>query len=186
MKLSTYQAEIKKMIEQRNGYLLLATGLLILCLMLSILIIFMCGRERIILMPPAMNKELWVSNKNASSDYLSRMTLFLSELALNVTADNVDYQHEVLLRYADPAYYVRLKPELVSLADKIKKEHITTAFFPIDVKIDCKHNEAIIVGDLKTYVGDTILPVKRMSYHFAYRFNAFSPLVTVFEEVKNA
>jgi len=186
MKLSAYQAEIKKMIDQRNGYLLLSGGLLILCLILSLLIIFLCDREKIILMSPSMGKEVWVSNKNASSEYLSRMTLFLSELALNVTSDNVDYQQELLLRYADSSYYTKLKPELLAISDKIKKEHITTAFFPADIKIDCQHNEAVIVGDLKSYVGDTALPTKRVSYHFVYRFNAFTPLITLFEEVKNA
>src|SRR5579872_634655 len=101
MKLSAYQAEIKKMIDQRNGYLLLSSGLLILCLTLSLLIILFSGRERIILMSPNMGKEVWVSSNIASPEYLSRMTLFLSELALNVTSDNVDYQQELLLRYAD-------------------------------------------------------------------------------------
>lgn len=186
MKLSAYQAEIKKMIDQRNGYLLLSSGLLILCLVLSLLVILLCGRERIVLMSPSMNKEVWISNKNASPEYLSRMTIFLSELALNITADNVDFQQELLLKYADSSYYSKLKPELLSISDKVKKDHITTTFFPVDIKVDCKHNEAIVIGDLKSWVGDTLLPTKRVTYHFAYRFTAFTPLITLFEEVKNA
>lgn len=186
MKLSTYKAEIKKMIDQRNGYLLLSSGLLILCLVLAFLVIFMCGKERIVLMSPEMNKNVWVSNYNSSPEYLSRMTFFFSELALNVTPDNVNFQQELLLRYADSTYYTKLKPELLAIADKIKNEHVTTAFFPADIKVDCKHNEAIITGDLKSYVGDTVLPTKRVTYHFVYRFNAFTPLITKFEEVKNA
>lgn len=174
------------MIEQRNGYLLLSSGLLILCLVLSFTIIFLSGRERIILVPPDMKKDIWVSNNQASREYLTRITFALSQLALNVTADNVNYQQEQLLQYADPSYYTKLKPELLAIADKIKNEHITTAFFPMDIKVDCEHNEAIITGDLKTFVGDTTLPTKRVSYHFVYRFNAFSPLITLFEEVKNA
>ena len=186
MKLSTYQAEIKKMIDQRNGYLLLSSGLLIICFLMSLTIIFLSGRERIILMPPNMSKDIWISNEHSSREYLERITFSLSELALNVTADNVDYQQEQLLQYADPSYYTKLKPELVALSDKIKNEHITTSFFPADIKVDCKKNEAIIIGDLKTFVGDTLLPTKRVSYHFVYRFNAFTPLIMKFEEVKNA
>ena len=137
-------------------------------------------------MSPDMNKEMWVSNKTASREYLERTTLIVASIALNVTADNVDFQQELLLRYADPSYYTKLKPELLLVADKIKKDHVTTVFFPIDMKIDCKHNEAIIIGDLKTYVGDTMLPTRRVSYRFVYRFNAFTSLITLFEEVKNA
>jgi conjugal transfer pilus assembly protein TraE len=186
MKLTAYQTEIKKMLDQRNGYLLLSSGLLILTLILSCLIIFLCDRERIILVTPTMNKDMWVSNKDASPDYLTRMTLYYSELALNVTPENVDYQQEMLLRNTDSSYYKTLKPTLLENADKIKKEHITTAFFPIDIKVNTKNNEAFITGDLKSYVGDTALPIKRISYHFAYRFNAFTPLIATFEEVKNA
>jgi conjugal transfer pilus assembly protein TraE len=186
MKLSAYQAEIKKMIDQRNGYLLLSMGLLIVCFLLSLIVIFLCQKQKIVLMSPNMNQEIWVGNKGASTEYLTRTTLILSSMALNVTADNIDYQQELLLRHADPSYYTRLKPELLTIADRVKKDHVSTAFFPIDVKVDSKHNEAIIIGDLKTYVGDTALPTKRVSYHFVYRFNAFTPLITTFEEVKNA
>lgn len=186
MNITAYQTELRKMIEQRNGYLVLSVGLLILSLVLSFLIIFLSGRERIILTPPSMNKDIWVSTQTASPEYFSRMSLFLSELALNVTADNVDFQQELLLRYVDSSYYVSLKPQLVAQADRIKKEHITTAFFPVDMKVDSKHSEAIVIGDLKSYVGDTVLPTKRVSYRMVYRFNSFTPLITLFEEVKSA
>jgi conjugal transfer pilus assembly protein TraE len=186
MNITAYQAEIRKMIEQRNGYLVLSTGLLFLCLILSFLIILLSGRERIILMPPTMKNDMWVSTQTASPDYFSRMSLFISELALNLTSDNVDYQQELLLRYVDPSYYVVLKPQLVAQADRIKKDHITTAFFAEPPKVDSKNSEVLIAGDLKSYVGDTPLPTKHVSYRIVYRFNSFTPLITKFEEVKSA
>lgn len=186
MNITAYQAELRKMIEKRNGYLILSSGLLILCLILSLGIIFLSGRERIILAPPTMSKDIWISAHSASPEYFSRMTLFLSEVALNLTADNVDFQQELLLRYTDSSYYSVLKPQLVAEADRIKKEHISTAFFPVDIKVDSKHAETVITGDLKSYVGDTALPTKRVSYHVVYRVTSFSPLITLFEEVKNA
>ena len=186
MKLSAYQTELKKLLDQRNGYLMLSSGLLILTMILSLLILFLCGRERIVLVTPTMNTELWVSNKSASADYLTRTSLYFAELALNVTPDNVDFQQEMILRHADPSYYKILKPGLLDNADKIKKDHISTSFFPVDVKVDVKHSETIVIGDLKSYVGETALPTKRISYRVSYRFNAFSPLIIAFEEVKNA
>jgi conjugal transfer pilus assembly protein TraE len=186
MNITAYQAELKKMIENRNGYLIISSVLLMLCLILSFIIILVAGRERIILSPPSLNKDTWVTSSSASPEYLSRMSLFFSELALNLTADNVDYQQELLLRYVDSSYYVALKPKLVAEADHIKKDHISTAFFPVDLKVDSKHNEAVVTGDLKSYVGDTALPTKRISYRIVYRFNSFTPLITLFEEVKNA
>jgi conjugal transfer pilus assembly protein TraE len=186
MNINRYQTEFRKMIDQRNGYLVLSVGLIGLCIILSILVAFLIGRERIVLVPQSMNKNIWVSSSTASPEYLTRMSLFLSELALNVTGDNVDSQQELLLRYVDPSYYHSLKPELITEADRIKKDHISTSFYPVDIKVDDKLQEAIVIGDLKSYVGDTALPTKRISYRFVYRFNSFTPLITLFEEVKNA
>lgn len=186
MNINRYQTEFRKIIAQRNGYLVLSIGLIALSVILSLLVAFLVGRERIVLLPPSMNKNIWVSSQTASPEYFSRMTIFLSELALNVTSDNVDFQNELLLRYVDPTYYISLKPQLVAEADRIKKDHISTAFFPVDMKVNIQHHEAIVTGDLKSYVGDTALPNKRISYRFVYRFNSFTPLITLFEEVKNA
>jgi conjugal transfer pilus assembly protein TraE len=186
MNIQTYKAELRKIIDQRNGYLVLASGLLILCLILSILVISLVGRERIVLMPPSMSKDIWVAKKTGSQEYFSRMTLFLAELVLNVTTDNVDYQQALLLRYVDPSVYPALKTQLTALADKIKHEHISTAFFPVDVSVDVQHSAVIISGDLKSYVADTALPTKRIAYRFTYRINTFTPLITAFEEVKHA
>lgn len=186
MNINSYQAELRKIIAQRNGYLVLAVGLLILCLILASMTILFSGRERIVLMPPSMKNNIWVANTSASPEYFSRMTLFLSELALNLTADNIDFQQELLLRYVDSEYYPILKPQLVAQADRIKKDHISTAFFPVDIKVDSKHATVIITGDLKSYIGDMALPIKRVAYRMAYKFNSFTPLVTKFEEVHNA
>ena len=186
MKLSAYQSEIKRMIDQRNGYLVLSVGLLLLCLLLVILVIFLFGREKTILIPPTMGKENWVSSADASVDYYSKMTLFFAELALNVTPDNVEYAQEMVLRYVDPKSYNKIKAQFVAERDKVRNEHICAAFFPTDIKVDTKQAEAVITGDLKTFVGDTALPVKHVSYRIAYHFNAYSLHIKKFEEVKDA
>ncbi len=113
MKLSSYRSEFRKVIDQRNGYLLLAISSVWLCLLLIVLIFILVGREKIILVPPMNNnKDTWVASNKGSEDYLSKMTLYLTELSLNTTAENVDYQQKTLLQYVDPAYYGALKTQL--------------------------------------------------------------------------
>ena len=186
MKLSDYKSELKKIVSQRNSYLVLSVSSMLLSLLLAMIIFVLIFHERIILDTPGAGKDSWVSSGEASSGYLARVTLFLADTVFNVTPDNVDFQHELLLRHTDPTYYDALKSHLLAEADRIKEQHISTAFFPVgDVRVDTKNSEAVITGDLKSYVGDTALPTQRVAYHFVYRFHSYSPSIKLFEEVKH-
>ena len=187
MNFSTYRSHLEKVIEQRNGYLLLASMGLALCLFETIIIFCLIGRERIVVVPPAIEKSFWVSAQNVSPEYLSEMTTFFANLRLNLTADSAATQRLMLLRYTDADYYGALKSQLVAEADKITEQHLSISFYPTtDVKVETKKLRTIIEGDLKTYVGETALPVKHVRYIITFKYNAGRLLIKSFEEVKNA
>ena len=186
MNLSTYRSHLAKIISQRNGYLVLACGALIICLLETMIILLLIGREKIVIVPPSIEKSFWVSAQNVSPEYLSEMTMFFANLRLNMTPDNAGMQREVLLRYTDPAYYNSLNSQLVKEADRLNDQHISMAFYSVNIKVNSKKLEAIIEGDLKASVGDAAIPTKRMRYLVGYRYDAGRLLIKSFEEVKNA
>jgi conjugal transfer pilus assembly protein TraE len=183
MRFSIERSQLDKIFAQRNGYIMLALGSMLLCLLQMVIIFFLVGREKIILVPPSIEKSFWVSSQHVSPEYLSEMTTFFANLRLNITPESAGIQREGLLRYVDPAYYHTLKTQLVQEADRIIDQHISMAFFPVNVKVDSKHFKAIIEGDLKSYVGDAALPAKRVSYLVTYRYDTGRLLVKSFEEV---
>lgn len=186
MRFSINRTRIEKLLAQRNGYMVLAIGAIAICILQLMVMFFMVGREKIIFIPPTIDKSFWVSSEHVSPEYLSEMTLFFANLRFNITATNADMQRESLLKYTDPAYYNTLKMNLVQEADRITEEHVSMAFFPVNVKVDTKHFKAIIEGDLKSYVGDTALPTNRIRYLLTYRYDEGRLLVKSFEEVKHA
>jgi len=186
MRFSIARSQIEKIFAQRNGYMMLALGSLLLCLLQAISMFFLIGREKVIIVPPHVEKSFWVTAAHVSPEYLSEMTTFFANLRLNMTTESANIQHETLLRYTDPVYYNTLKTQLVQEADRITDQHMSMAFFPVNVKVDSQHFKAIIEGDLKSYVGDTALPTKRVSYMVTYRYDAGRLLVKSFEEVKHA
>lgn len=185
MRFSIERSQLEKIFAQRNGYMMLAMGSLLLCLLQVVVIFCLIGREKVILVPPSIEKSFWVSAQHVSPEYLSEMTTFFANLRLNMTAESAMTQRDTLLRYTDPVYYNVLKAQLVQEADRISDQHISIAFFPVNVKVDSKHFKAIIEGDLKSYVGEASLPGKRVSYMITYRFDAGRLLVKSFEEVKH-
>lgn len=186
MKLSLARSEIEKMFAQRNGYLTLAAGAIFLCLLQSVIIFILIGKEKIVVVPPVIEKRFWVSAQGASAEYLSEMTTFFMNLRLNLTPESAFYQHELLLRYVDPVHYNSLKTALIKEEDKIKDQHISTVFYPVNIKVDAKKLIAIIEGDFKSFVGEVAMPVKRMTYKMNYRFDDGKLLVKSFEEVTHA
>ena len=186
MKLSIERSEIEKIYSQRNGYLMLAAGGILLCILQIVMIFTLIGREKIVLVPPSIEKRFWVAADNASVEYLSEMTSFFASLRLNMTPDNAAFQRESLLRYIDPAFYNTVKTELIKEEEKIKEQHISMAFYPVTIKVNDKKLNAVIEGDLKSFVGDVAMPSKRLSYRINYRFDHGRLLVKSFEEVKNA
>lgn len=183
MQFSRYRSELQAMVAKRNGYAVISVTALLLCVILSLVAVWAMGREKIIVVPPVIEKSFWVSNSQVSEEYLTEMTGFFAYLRLNVTPDSVDNQHRTLLQYTDPSAYSRLKNQLDQEAVRIKETHLSTAFFPTQVVVDNPHLTAQIIGDLHGKVGDTTLPTQRVTYAVHYRFAHGRLWVSAFEEI---
>ncbi len=170
MKTAIQQSRLQELIAKRNGYLILSVGLLLLCILLSIMVLRLIGRERIIITPPVVHKSFWVDNQQVSSEYLSEMTVFLAQLRLTVTPSNAEYQRETLLRYTDASFYGEFKNELVAEADHLIKSHLSLAFYPTQITVNAPNLTANITGDLVSTVGNAPLPAAHLTYQVRYRY----------------
>lgn len=186
MESAIQKSRLQQLIEQRNGYLVLAAGLLLLCLLLTMLVFHCLGRTRTVIVPPVIQHSFWVGEKTVSPEYLSEMTEFLAQLRLTVTPSSAEYQRDLLLRYLDPRAYGAFKNELIAETDHLTKEHITLAFYPVEVRVDVSHFTAQITGDLHSTVGDSPLPPQRLTYHLIYRYDQGRLLLQSFQEEEKA
>jgi len=185
MKHAINKSLLEKIIKQRNGYLVLASGLVILTLAMLLIIAQLINKQSTIIVPPTINKSFWVTKNSASSEYLAEMSSFFTELRLNVTPHSIAKQHEMLLRYVAPQYYGKLKTRLISEAERIKKSNISTVFYPVDIQVNQNNLKVTIIGDLKSFIGQTTLPNHRKAYLITYNFHHGHLYVTNFKEVKH-
>ena len=74
---------------------------------LALLSVRLSGRERVVLVPPTINKTFWVDAERVSAEYLQQMAYFLVQLTLNVTPQSVDHQASVLLQYAGGRVFLK-------------------------------------------------------------------------------
>jgi conjugal transfer pilus assembly protein TraE len=84
MKLEWLRADIASARRATGLLAVLLTGSLLVNAVLAVLALRSSGRERIVLVPPAIHKTFWVESDRVSAEYLQQMAYFLMQLTLNV------------------------------------------------------------------------------------------------------
>lgn len=183
MKRILEESRIQYLITRRNGYLALAAGSMLINVILSIGMATMIGRERIILVPPVIEKPTWIAANEVSPEYLSSMGLLVSDLLLNVTPANVAMKHQLFLRYVDARWYGRFKGDLVEQAERLKKEHMAANFNMTNIRVDAKNFIVLISGDMQYITGDAMQPLKHLTYQMDFVYESGLLKIKSFEEV---
>ena len=121
---------------------------------LALLSVRLSGRERVVLVPPTINKTFWVDAERVSAEYLQQMAYFLLQLTLDVTPQSVDHQASVLLQYAAPASFGELRAAMAATADRLKRDGASTLFSTRDLVVDEATQRVGVRDQLTTFVSD--------------------------------
>jgi conjugal transfer pilus assembly protein TraE len=121
---------------------------------LAALAMQMVGRERVVVVPPSINKTFWVESERVSAEYLEQMAYFLLQLTLNVTPQSIDHQSRMLLQYAAPAAYGELRSALTTAAERVKRDGASTVFSAQDLAVDANAQRVGVRGLLTTFISD--------------------------------
>ena len=121
---------------------------------LALLTTRLSGRERVVLVPPTINKTFWVDSDRVSAEYLQQMAYFLLQLTLDVTPQSVEHQASVVLQYAAPASFGELRAAMAATADRLKRDGASTLFSTRDLVVDEATQRVGVRGQLTTFVSD--------------------------------
>jgi type IV conjugative transfer system protein TraE len=184
MKHLLYKSQLQQLIERRNGYLLLALCSIILNIVLGFGIVNVMGYQKVILVPPVIERPSWVTSYHVSPEYLTGMSLYLADLLLNVTPENATMQHRLFLRYVETTSFNKFKADLILQEERLKKEHMTMSFQLSGLpQVDTSKFIARIAGDVSYQVGNIAMPTKHLVYLMTFKYYLGHLSVTSFEEV---
>ena len=133
---------------------ILLTVSMLATLLLAIHTLRQAGRERVVVVPPAIHKTFWVEAERVSPEYLEQMGYFLAQLTLNVTPQSVEHQSRLLLQYAAPASWGDLRTAMAANAERIKRDGASTVFSPQDLQVDERTQRVGLRGLLTTFISD--------------------------------
>ena len=151
---------------QRNAFLLLSC-MLALAVGCESLLLF-SKRERVIIVPPIIEKEFWVEGGQISPTYLEQFGYFLSQLLLGKSAHSASAQRVVLLRHTDPAFVGSLRQKLLEEEELLKKQNASYTFYPISILPDLPARKVHIEGDKIFYVNGKQISSDRESYTLSF------------------
>lgn len=150
MKLDFLRENIITLISQRKGLLMLTGVFALTNVLLGVALI--CKSERTILLPPHINKTMWVEGGAVSKEYLEEMGLYMSKILLDLTPTSFSYNHEILLKYATPETYGDLKKQLGRDGEQYTALQLSTHFKPTQVIANPKTLEVEVKGTLASFV----------------------------------
>ncbi|CAC9488350.1 hypothetical protein [uncultured Gammaproteobacteria bacterium] len=103
--------------------------------------------EKIVIKTLNQSSKFWVSQKDASNEYLLDLGLYIIQLRNNVTASNVDHHYSKLLELAHSQFYADIKRQFRAKVKMIKRyQRNSYTFTPTDTKINRKAQEILIEG----------------------------------------
>lgn len=111
-------------------------------------------KVRTVITPTVIHEEFWVSDQGVSKSYLREMAYYYIQLVMNVTPHNVEYTTDLFLKYVDPSLYPELSAKLSVVSGRIRRDNVSTVYFPSQLDIDEKGLRVIATGHMSTYVGD--------------------------------
>jgi len=174
-------------LEARTGigkaFQLLLAASLLTSMFLALYVLLHQDRDRVVFLPPQIDKGFWIESEQVSREYLEQMGLFILQLAYNVTPTSVDYQNAVLLKYAAPEAHGALEKAGRLSAERIRRDQISTLIAPRSVLHDKKDGMRLaFTGSLTTYVTDKASPPRPITVLVAFRYEGGRILVTALKE----
>ena len=169
MKIRLLNTRLGDLLHQRNLLLALIASLLVINGIQALFTLF--RNERVIVVPPDLNQEVWLEKNKVSASYLEEMALVFAYLILESSPESAAYKREIILRYAASDGYGALKRRLVEDEQRLKKDHVTTSFQANSLKVDSPKLTVDLTGDLLRFVGEKRIAQSRDTYRFQFDYH---------------
>lgn len=185
MERRRYVSALAEAVYRRNVWMVAALAMVLANLLLSCKVLTTSTQEKTIVTPPVIEKAFWVQGDKVAPEYLEMMATFFAGLALSYTKDNIEGQTALFLRYTDPEAHGELAARLLAEAEKIRRNNLSSVFYPVEVRIRDKQQRIAITGDLVTMVGEQVTGRRRAVFAMRLSFRNGRLFVAEFNEAAN-
>lgn len=181
MMLNRFRSNLSDAQWGRRLWFGVASSMVVSNIMLVTFLVTSDMHEKIVFVPPEIEQPFWIHGEEASPEYLIQVAEWFTSLALSYTPKNVDYRSSVFLRYAAPESLGTLQSHLQDEAIRIKRNEMTSMFYPVDAKV--RDDYVAIIGQQVLRVGKEIVSDNRIAYRMRFRRQGGFIQILEFKEV---
>ena len=163
MHVRRYTSHLMETTRRRNMMTLLAIMLAVSNAMLAGLLLKQDRSERVVLMPPVLEKTVSFQSGRFNDAYLEQMAVYMAELILTYHADNVRYRIRQFLRYSSPDSHSQLADLLESDATRVIHNKVSAAFFPQATQVVTDRRQVIVKGLQTRMVGGHVVADRQLT-----------------------
>jgi conjugal transfer pilus assembly protein TraE len=164
MKSQNYLSEKAKALLALGVDRLITLGAVLLAVLCLVLVVTRETIVRTVLVPPSINRVMWVEQDKASSEYLEEMALFISTLVFNVSPGSVDFQGEQIKRYICPEGYGAIDSLVRQGADRLKRDSATTIFGVRQIKTEPLTKRVTLTGQKSIFIAERRVTDQQQTY----------------------
>lgn len=161
-----YKENIGLLKFQRNVFLSLC---LFLAVTSSILSIFLFQKsDRVVIVPPVVEKSFWIDANQVSATYLEQFGLFLGQLILTKSPQTSKPQRETVMKHTSPEYAGVLNKKLLEEEQMLFTQNASYVFFPVDIIVDYENLQVNLIGERTTYVSGKAVSTVKEGYRIGF------------------
>lgn len=162
---STFQ-KLKKLDNEKKFFGFIIIILVFVILIQGILNYNLITANRTIVLPPAVTKEFWATDKQISESYFEQIGFYIADRVLSVSPETVDSSYISLLPFFDSnsESLKAVRDKLKSQAEFIKSEKMYQIFYPLRMYPDYSKKQIKIEGPMKKFIGELLVQESNKSY----------------------
>lgn len=151
---------------------------------LAVIIAFNYNRERVVIVPQvAPESKIWVSQSQASLEYLTIMSKNMLDLLLNITPETTKSQHKELLRWVAPKSRDLLESKLASIDQQLISNNLSQNFYVRSIRVVNNKNIVYVNGTLSQYIDKNLATENSQTYKITYQVSNYNVQLLDFEQV---
>lgn len=127
------------------------------------------NQTKIVLQPVgSKNMDIFVTDNEASKEYLKSLTEDIVSLRFLFTPETVDSKFDRMLSLVHPKDFPEMQKFVVSEAERIKKNNLSSVFYPQSFQMDVENKKVALHGRLINYSGDKRVLDQMKTYRIDY------------------
>ncbi|AVO43435.1 TraE/TraK family type IV conjugative transfer system protein [Simplicispira suum] len=139
-------------------------------------------RERVVLVPPSLDKKAEIAWESANKDYLKSFGLYVATMVGNIQPKSSSVVLDTASVFMDPEIYSEFRKQLIAIIEDpvFKASGSVISFMPQSVQFEPETSRVFVIGSIVTSTSGSTKYQKNVVYEVGLKIREGRPWVTHF------